>query len=83
MTQAPGTSHPIRAVCFDAAGTLLHLAEPVARTYARIAQAHGVAIDAPTIARRFPEAFAAQWDGPRMHGDGRPFWRHVVRTCTG
>ena len=83
MTESPGTLRPIRAVCFDAAGTLLHLAEPVARTYARVALAHGVAVDAQTIARRFPDAFAVAWSGPRMHGDGRPFWRHVVTTCTG
>lgn len=76
-------SSPIQAVSFDAAGTLLGLAEPVARTYARFARAHGVAVTEEVVAGRFPGAFAVSWQGPRMLGDGRPFWRHVVATCTG
>ncbi|MBO83846.1 MAG: hypothetical protein CL927_00690 [Deltaproteobacteria bacterium] len=76
-------SSSIQAVSFDAAGTLLELAEPVARTYARLAQAHGVTVTEAAVAARFPEAFSVPWSGPRMQGDGRPFWRHVVATCTG
>ena len=73
----------IRAVSFDAAGTLLHVAEPVAVTYARAARAHGVDVGEEAVAARFPAAFAVDWEGCRMDGDGRPFWRHVVATCTG
>ena len=36
----------LRAVLFDAAGTLLHTAEPVGQTYARALAEHGVAIPA-------------------------------------
>lgn len=79
MTPAP----TIHAVCFDAAGTLLHPAEPVARVYARTARAHGVQLHEDTVAARFFEAFAVDWPRPRMPGDGRPFWRHVVATSTG
>ena len=43
----------IRAVLFDAVGTLLALREPVGETYARIAAAHGVRIGA----WRLEEAF--------------------------
>jgi putative hydrolase of the HAD superfamily len=44
---------PIRAVLFDATGTLIELAEAVGDTYSRIAAAHG----APLSARRLGDAF--------------------------
>jgi len=49
----------IRAVTFDAAGTLIAPREPVGATYARIAAAHGIAADAATTAAAFRRAFAA------------------------
>ena len=42
---SPTESAP-RAVLFDAAGTLIELAEPLGETYARIARAHGVELPA-------------------------------------
>ena len=44
---------PIRAVLFDATGTLIEVREPVGESYARFAAAHGV--DLP--ARRLDDAF--------------------------
>lgn len=49
----------IRAVFFDAAGTLLEPAEPVGETYARLAARAGVRVDAPSLERAFHRAFAA------------------------
>jgi putative hydrolase of the HAD superfamily len=50
----------IRAVFFDAVGTLLFPAEPVVETYRRIARKHGASIDEATIHARLRESFAAQ-----------------------
>lgn len=49
----------VRAVTFDAAGTLIAVAEPVGETYARIAARHGVRADVEAVERRFREAMAA------------------------
>jgi putative hydrolase of the HAD superfamily len=51
----PGT--PLRAVSFDAAGTLFHPVEPVGALYAMVASRHGVAIDPAELHRRFRDAF--------------------------
>jgi hypothetical protein len=42
---------PPAVVSFDAAGTLIHLAEPVGVTYARVAAEHGVSADPAAICR--------------------------------
>ncbi len=75
------------AVTFDAAGTLLHPARPVAMVYAEAARAHGItAVDGreltlERIDTRFRSAFA---NVPvRQDGDGRAFWRHVVQMTLG
>ena len=39
----------IRCVFFDAAGTLLEVAEPVGKTYARFARRHGLAVEAAAL----------------------------------
>ena len=44
----------IRAVLFDAVGTLIHLREPVGETYARVARAHGVEVPAAALQAAFP-----------------------------
>lgn len=72
-----------RALFVDAVGTLLHLAEPVGRTYARIAAAHGVIAAEATVEAGFRRALAAPWPGPRMADDGRRFWRFVVEQALG
>lgn len=43
----------IRAIVFDAGGTLLYPAEPVGETYARFARAHGVKIQAEAATTAF------------------------------
>lgn len=77
----------IRAVLFDAVGTLLHLREPVGETYARLAARHG----APLPASRLEEAFGrilasaepvvGRPDEPRAEGLAREraAWREIVR----
>lgn len=80
----------IRAVTFDAAGTLIAPREPVATTYARIAGAHGIAADPPTLDAGFRRAFRA---APPMAFPGsgpneiprleRRWWRAVVADTLG
>jgi putative hydrolase of the HAD superfamily len=73
----------IRAVIFDAGGTLIHPARPVGETYARFARTHGIelASDATTAAFRA----AMQRASPRApgsvpsNGDDRAWWKQVVR----
>jgi putative hydrolase of the HAD superfamily len=70
----------LRAVLLDAAGTLIHLREPVGESYARIAREHGV--DVPgwrvddafrRVLRAAPPMLAADDDGERA------WWRDIVR----
>lgn len=49
----------IETVFFDAAGTLIEVAEPVGETYARVARAAGVDADAPPLDAAFRSAFRA------------------------
>ena len=69
---------PVRAVLFDAAGTLIRTAEPVGQTYARVARAHGVEIPA----WRMEDAFQRVHRGaPPMTADPereRDWWRQRV-----
>ena len=55
----PGAATPraVRAVSFDAAGTLFHPVRPVGELYATVAARHGVAIDAAVLHARFGDAF--------------------------
>ncbi len=76
-------SEAVRALLLDAGGTLLHPAEPVAETYARVARRHGVQAPVARVRDGFRRAFAAPWPGLRYVGDGRPFWRFVVAEATG
>jgi putative hydrolase of the HAD superfamily len=80
----------IRAVSFDAAGTLFATAEPVGETYARVARAHGIAADATVVERAFRAAFAS---APPLAFPGasptarpaheRAWWYAVVRASLG
>jgi putative hydrolase of the HAD superfamily len=77
----------IRAVLFDAAGTLIEMREPVGETYARVARRFGVALPAwrlqdafGRVFRRapplvFPAATAAETESRE-----RDWWRQVVRS---
>lgn len=70
----------IRAIFFDAGGTLLHTAEPVGLTYARFAQFFGWRADAEKI----EQGFRTAWDRRRKGGMssdavlGREGWRKIV-----
>lgn len=73
----------IRALLFDAAGTLIEPAEPVAEVYARHFAAAGWVIGVPAIRAAFGAVFAgAAPPDYRSAGDGdqaeRAWWREVV-----
>lgn len=72
----------VRAIFFDAVGTLIHLRRSVGFEYRRVAQRHGIEIDE----RRADEAFVRAWkgtpapapsQGPRPDDD-KGWWREVV-----
>lgn len=77
---------PLRAVLFDAAGTLMHVREPVGVTYARIAHIHGVTASADRLEREFrtvlrsmsPMVFAGTSAADAMTHE-REWWSEVVR----
>jgi len=64
----------IQAVFFDAAGTLIHLAEPVGETYSKVAARHGFALD-PTATEK---AFRSKWKA--MPPLGSPLGAEADRT---
>ncbi len=73
----------IRVVSFDAVGTLLHFAEPVAETYARIGAIYGFRADPEVIASRIGEAMRdapsivpPPGEDPEMYE--RAWWRRIV-----
>ena len=80
----------IRAVTFDAAGTLLAPREPIGDTYARTAARFGIDVDSGAVGERFRTAFraapplafpgAAAGELPRLE---RAWWRAVVRAAFG
>jgi putative hydrolase of the HAD superfamily len=82
---APGVTAPVRAVSFDAAGTLFHTARPVGELYATVDARHGVDVDAAALHTRFRAAFGA---APPLAFPGAPadelrareqaWWRDVV-----
>ena len=73
----------IKTLFFDAAGTLVHLAEPPGATYARIAARYGLETEAEAMNR----AFRAAWksspapvhpEGQAPEDDDRGWWRALV-----
>ncbi len=76
----------LRAVFFDAAGTLFDAREPVGRTYARIAREHGLDASDDAVAAGFRRAFGAAPElafGPgrrpaELRRMERDWWRAVV-----
>jgi putative hydrolase of the HAD superfamily len=80
----------IRAVTLDVAGTLVAPREPVGRTYARVARAHGIAADETVVERAFRDAFRAAPPlafpeaaaTERAHLE-RAWWRDVVAVALG
>jgi len=77
---------PLRALLFDAAGTLIRLREPVGETYARLARRFGVSLPAGHVDDAFRRVFRQM---PPMVFAGEPpartaelergFWRELVR----
>ncbi len=72
-------------VFIDAAGTMIHLRDPVGVSYARIAHRHGVGDG--TNAGALEAGFRAAWktfpppqhpDGQRSHDDDRSWWKQLV-----
>jgi len=77
-----GEMHPIKAIFFDAAGTLIHLPQSVGHHYSFVARRIGLQLDAGAL----DAAFAACWkqmprrpaiDGPR-EDDDKGWWRDLV-----
>jgi putative hydrolase of the HAD superfamily len=75
-------SSVIKAIFFDAAGTLIHLPQSVGHHYAYVGERIGLRLDASTLDR----AFAGSWkqmrarpaiDGPR-EDDDKGWWRQLV-----
>lgn len=74
----------IRALLFDAAGTLIEPAEPVAEVYARHAAGFGLDLETTAIREAFGRAFGSCGDPAwERHLDGdaaeREWWRRVVK----
>lgn len=70
----------VRAITFDAAGTLLDPHPSVGAVYAEVAAAHGLAAPADELERRFRAAFKARAKQPRPRTDEaaeREFWRDL------
>jgi putative hydrolase of the HAD superfamily len=81
-----GPAPRLRAVLFDAAGTLLRLREPVGATYARMARPFGVDLPAARLGEAFGRILAAA--PPNVHPGRTPaeaaacerrWWRERVR----
>jgi putative hydrolase of the HAD superfamily len=73
-------------VLFDAAGTLVHTAEPVGESYARLAREHGVDVPAWRVDEAFRRVLAAAppmvfagLGGREARARERGWWRDVVR----
>lgn len=78
----------IRALLFDAAGTLIRPTEPVAVVYARILAHHGNPLSPATLSHSFNAAFATAGDPDYdAAADGeqaeREWWRRVVDATLG
>src|SRR5271163_1744818 len=72
----------IRAIIFDAGGTLLYPADPVGETYARFARCHGVKLQAEAATTAFRQAlknFSPRTKGTvPSDGNDRAWWKQVV-----
>lgn len=72
-----------RAVVFDAVGTLIAPAVPVAETYAAVARREGVEVSPRLIASRFRRALQRldRVDGRTNEQVERDAWRSIVSEC--
>ena len=78
----PQKTNTIAAVLFDAAGTLIELAEPIGKVYARIAQRHGFVFDSQQVETEFRRAWKAMPPlGTKLPNGDRSekgWWRWLV-----
>jgi putative hydrolase of the HAD superfamily len=84
--QSAASRSTVRAVLFDAAGTLIRPRAPVGETYARIGRAYGVEADATRIdhafrarLRRMPAMVFPSVPPDRVATLERDWWRTLVR----
>jgi len=78
LRASPGT-----ALLLDAAGTVLQPREPVARTYARFATAHGARCNPSSVERALAHGMEAFRGLRALSRDWRPYWAAVIRHSTG
>lgn len=78
-------SSTLKAIFLDAAGTLIHLKEPVGVTYSRFGREHGLEFDAPSLETAFRSAWKSlpqpQHQGTPPLDDDKGWWRELVRRC--
>lgn len=77
----------IKAILFDAAGTLLHAHPSVGHVYAAVVARHGAAADPVRMEAAFRAAFASKREQPRrraspahdpLQNEGYDWWRELV-----
>jgi len=72
----------VEVIFLDAAGTLIHLVEPVGKHYAEIARHHGLEVKSETMERAFRAVWKTQKprpaSGKTREEDDRPWWREVA-----
>jgi putative hydrolase of the HAD superfamily len=73
---------PVRAIAFDAAGTLIHLPKGAAHHYAEVAARHGLALDPARLTQAFRTVWTALPPPPttqtRRPDDDRGWWQTLV-----
>jgi putative hydrolase of the HAD superfamily len=79
------TKSTIQAITFDAAGTLIRVAEPVGETYSRIATDVGASLSPAALDGAFRDVFPSMpamafpgLDPPAIAGAERAWWRDLV-----
>lgn len=79
------TQATLQAITFDAAGTLIRVAEPVGETYSRIATDLGASLSPAALDAAFRELFPSMpamafpdLDPPAIAGAERAWWRDLV-----
>lgn len=76
----------IKAICFDAAGTLFDTVRPIGESYASIANRYGMKVSAPEIEERFRSCFSKspplafpQAPAQQVKDLERAWWENLVR----
>jgi putative hydrolase of the HAD superfamily len=78
---------PVRAVVFDAAGTLIHLPKGAAHHYAEVAARHGLTLDSSQLGKAFASVWTTVAPPPTTRAqrpdDDRNWWRMLVDEVLG